>query len=308
MKKVLSATLLFSILLFMIFFPVNALTASERGLSLWFNNIIPSLLPFIIISNLIIKFDMIQYITCFLYPVLGKLFRISQNGCYALLIGLLCGFPMGGKICADLVIHNKITKEEGEYLLSFCNNPSPMYLISFVLITSLNAEQYLIPILLCIYIPIIFSGILYRLTIYRKPFRIVNDNLIYDNVDSIVFEKLDEAIMNGFITILKLGGYVILFSIIAEMVTFLPIKSNFLHYLLINLMEITNGTELTAQSDLPYKIKILMLIPANCFGGLSCLAQTQSVIKQAKLSIFHYVCSKAFIGFVTVIFLLIYLY
>ena len=308
MKKFLTAVILFSVLLFLIIFPINAVNGSVRGLLLWFNTITPTLLPFIIISNLLIEFDLIHYITYMIYPLFGKLFRISQNGCYALIIGLLCGFPMGGKICGDLVLHKKITREEGEYLLSFCNNPSPMYMISFVLISSLHAGNYLTPLLLCVYIPIFFSGILYRLTIFRKPFDKMDTLTAPHNVDKIAFDKLDEAIMNGFRTMLKLGGYVILFSIIAEIVSFFPFKSKVLHYLTISLMEITNGTELTALSSLPFSTKILLLIPANCFGGLSCVAQTYSMIKDARLSIVKYILCKLFTAMITAGFLIIYFF
>ena len=51
-------------------------------------------------------------------------------GSYALLLGLICGYPMGAKLTADLFREGKITKSEAQYLLTFCNNPGPVFISS----------------------------------------------------------------------------------------------------------------------------------------------------------------------------------
>ena len=124
------STLLFLCLLLV--FPKIALIGATRGLLLWFNTILPTLLPFLIISNLIMQFQITDCLTTFLYPTLGKLLRISKAGCYPMIIGMLSGYPVGAKACADLVKNKEISREEGQFLLCFCNNASPMFIISYI--------------------------------------------------------------------------------------------------------------------------------------------------------------------------------
>lgn len=57
---------------------------------------------------------------------------LSGEGAYAFVLGLLCGYPMGAKLTADLYHAGKISRQESEYLLTFCNNPSPAFLVTYV--------------------------------------------------------------------------------------------------------------------------------------------------------------------------------
>ena len=59
-------------------------------------------------------------------------FGLSPGGAYVFLLGLLTGYPMGAKLTADLYYAGKISRQEAEYLLTFCNNPSPAFLITYV--------------------------------------------------------------------------------------------------------------------------------------------------------------------------------
>ena len=62
-----------------------------------------------------------------LAPVWSHVFGISPSGAYALLLGLLCGYPMGTKITSDLYGCGRINRREAEYLLTFTNHASPVF-------------------------------------------------------------------------------------------------------------------------------------------------------------------------------------
>ncbi len=129
-------TLLFLIMTgLLLTYPKESLALSLTGLQLWFNRMVPTLLPFMILSGIMIRLNLTEHIVKIISPVLTPLLRISLNGLYAVAIGFLCGFPMGARVIAELYENHKLSKEEASYLLAFCNNIGPVYFISFVLPT-----------------------------------------------------------------------------------------------------------------------------------------------------------------------------
>lgn len=112
MKKWLLAFLLLATLLFLLLFPVPALAASRRGLNLWFGTLVPTLLPFLILSGFLIHTGLVHIPASLLAPVFGRLFGVSPLGSYACFIGFLCGFPWGPKVLADLTRNGRMDPEE----------------------------------------------------------------------------------------------------------------------------------------------------------------------------------------------------
>ena len=55
MKRILLTCLLALLLGFLLFFPDQALACAGSGLLLWYKNLVPVLLPFMFLSNLLVK-------------------------------------------------------------------------------------------------------------------------------------------------------------------------------------------------------------------------------------------------------------
>lgn len=263
-----------------------ALGYSLLGLKLWFDNMVPALLPFMILSGIMIRMNLTGLFTRLLYFILRPIYRISENVCYAMIMGFLCGFPMGAKTVSDLLKRNMISKQEAEFLLCFNNNIGPIYFCSFVL--PLLNRQLILPYVFGMYaIPLIY-GLVLRHTAYRH---------LTDNTNILVFiptsnvqtskphllDEIDNAINSAIESILSLGGYMILFNLL-----------NLLPHVMIGetpiyfspLLEITGGLKLMGNSLPLYSLLLLS------FGGFSCIAQTNNCIKGTSLSINHYVKHK----------------
>ena len=163
--KVRSCVIKGSILCFLcclFLFPASALTGAKNGLVLWFNQVLPSLLPFLILSTLLLSTGLSDSIAKRLAPVLSPVFRCSPFGCYAVVIGILSGLPVGAKTIASLVRSGKITKKEGQYLLPLCNNPSPLFLLGFISITILKQPSLRYPIFFIVTLSSILAALLLR--------------------------------------------------------------------------------------------------------------------------------------------------
>ena len=97
-KKILAILITALLLFFLLTNPVQASQASAAGLMLWFETLVPVLLPFFILSSLLIALDGVSCFTRFLYPVFHRVFGCSREGCFCLAAGFLCGFPTGARI------------------------------------------------------------------------------------------------------------------------------------------------------------------------------------------------------------------
>ena len=120
-------------LFYILKYPAVTVNAAANGLVLWFEHILPALLPFAILSNIIISSNILPSLTGKILPILKHIIPVSESGAFVLLSGFLFGFPMGSKNCAELLRQNKITKEEADILFIITNNMSPVFIQSYIL-------------------------------------------------------------------------------------------------------------------------------------------------------------------------------
>lgn len=304
-----SKLLIISIFLFffiLLGFPNEAMEGSRNGLLLWFHTVLPTLLPFIILTNFIIKLDIVPYICGFIMPVMRRLFGVSIYGCYALITGFLCGYPMGAKITADLVRDKRLSLEEGNFLLSVCNNASPMFFLSFVIDQSLHASAHKAALLLILYGTPIFYAFCTKPTVKNPQIQSCKTIKTAQKPQPFTFQIVDDSIMNGFETITRLGGYIILFAIIAKMATAHLTTVTILNPFIIGVIEITNGIHALGCENLPLQWQIPVATAIISLGGLSGLAQTKSMIHGTKLSLSCYICKKIILSCISTSLALLY--
>lgn len=267
---------------------MNTILFAKIGLMLWFERMVPTLLPFMILSGLFIKINISDKIVAFAKPLLKALYKLSDNGCYCFLCGYLFGFPMGAKIATDLYCDDKITYKEAEYLTIICNNLSPAYLYGFA-IPFLNVRKPIVLMLILYLVPLIYGFLLRRITYKNISFQIEEKNMINNceiTLKTIIY-ALDECIISAAKSIITLGGYMIFFNMIN--VVFIRFNE-FCRKNLSVFLEISGGLNISKGAY--YETTVFML----GFGGLSCIAQTASVTKKANINIYKYVIHKIIIS------------
>lgn len=286
------AFLLLFFFLLMLLCPQLTFLGAKTGLTLWFQNVLPSLLPFFIFTNLLLETDSVSYITLFLHPLFHWIFKTSPYGSYTAVTGLLCGFPMGSKSVAELVKREKLSPKEALYLTSFCNNASPAFIVSFVCHCIFYADRSChLPIILAFLASPVLTGILFRFLLH--PDTTVTSPLSTPALkQSFTFSMLDQAMMNGFETALRLGGYLITFSILSAFIqaaVFLPTE---LRLFLTALTEMTTGASLLGKMEAPLLFRVLAVCACISFSGLSGLAQSLSFLKEAAIPGRYYLAGR----------------
>lgn len=281
-------------LCYLLLFPDTALAGAKSGLLLWFNQVLPSLLPFLIISSLLLSTGLSDSIAIRLAPVLSPVFRCSASGCYAVVIGLLAGLPVGAKTISSLLLSGKITKKEGQYLLPLCNNPSPLFLLGFISVTVLERPDLRYAVLCIVTLSSVLAAKLTRPKTHSNEPRF---SPISPKKSSFTFSflLLDAAIEQAFSVLTKVGGYIVLFSVLAKLLEKLPLPSVFLSGLG-SFLEITTGSTALASSSFPETLLLCLVTGFVTFGGLSTAAQTKSVLAGTKLPFAHYLITKFIAG------------
>lgn len=305
-KKILTAFFLLFIALILTHSDLS-LSFSLTGLNLWFEKMIPTLLPFMILSGIMVRMNLTENFSVLLSPLLRPIFRISRNGIYCIIMGFLCGFPMGAKVITELYERKKLKKSEAGFLLAFCNNIGPVYFMGYALPAMgicRNAGLFLFGMY---GIPLLY-GVILRYTLYRRLLNIcctsaekkavVQKETTAVETSNRLLAHVDDSILAALNSITALGGYMILFNLL-NLFPYLLLSPTRLYKILpvINgILEINGGLS-AMKADFP--LCSLTLLP---FGGLSCMAQTYSILRRSDLSISDYMIHKLILTILTAVF------
>ena len=165
LRQICYAIIFFALTFCILAYSELSLSYAALGLRLWFDKMVPALFPFMIISGIMIRLNLTEIFVSVIYPPVRQMFHITRNVCYCLLIGFLCGFPMGAKTAADLYSFRKISRWEARYLLCFVNNIGPVYFLGFVL--PLLHRKMILPYLTGMYLIPLLYGLFLRYTFFR---------------------------------------------------------------------------------------------------------------------------------------------
>lgn len=316
---------------FLVVFSNKNLVAARKGLMLWANSVVPSLFPFFIATELLSYTNVIYYLEKIFTPIMKPLFNVSGSGAYALIMGIISGYPTGAKIVANFREKNICSKEECERLLSFTNNSGPLFIIGTVGISMFYNVEIGILLFITHLLASLTVGIVFRFwkaskndsndsksksgyKEYLNKSKINTQNLTtptFSNLGEIISKSISSATS----TIVLIGGFIVLFSVIISILN----SSKFLDYLslfikpifrvfriddkmfsygtLSGIVELTNGLGII--TSIAYKkISVNIIISAFLlgFGGISVLLQVLGIISKTDISIKPYIIGKIMQG------------
>ena len=313
MKKLVFSCIILCLIAYSFFFPEITINAAKNGLQIWFQQILPALLPFTIISAVLVKSD-------FLKSFKGNANLISIL--LTLTCGFIFGFPVGAKLSADFYKQNLLTKKQATVLAIATNNFSPMYVCGFalpLLFTSsdLNSITYLLVYLL----PLVIATIYLLIDAYfHHDINAAPDGHTISNESHkettpkfrLNMSIMDAGIISGFESMIKICGYIVLFSIATTISTntiiYFTMQPPYILTQILGNMEITNGINLLSTLEINQNIKYISAIQLLSFGGLSGIAQTGSLLSDAGLSLHKYIIGKAALSLLLTLLSVIYVF
>lgn len=294
---------------FLLIFSNTNLVAAKSGLSLWANSVLPSLLPFFIATELLGYTNIISYLGKFLNRFMYPIFNVPGEGAFALIMGIISGYPVGAKIVANLKENEICNSIQAERLIAFTNNSGPLFIVGTIGIGFFNDFSIGLLLLITHIFSCLTVGFLFRW--WKKSKETSLRNSTYNiNPETLNFcnlgEVLSKSILNSISTILVIGGFVVLFSIIISILQtshILILLAKFLNLfglpdflsisLLTGFIEITNGLSFIANLiSINTNFKIILCSFILGFGGFSVLLQVLSIISKSNISIKPYFIGK----------------
>lgn len=116
----------------MIMFPDQSFRSSLQGITVWWKFVFPALLPFFIITELAIGFGIVHAIGTILEPLMRLCYRLPGISGWALASGSIGGFPTGAKATAELRKQELLTRRQGEQLLAISQLASPGLIMTVI--------------------------------------------------------------------------------------------------------------------------------------------------------------------------------
>ncbi len=318
-------------------FPQESLEASKNGLNMWWKVVFPSLLPFLIVSELLIGLGVVKFVGVLLEPLMRPLFRVPGVGGFVWAMGLASGFPAGAKFSARLRQEGHLSQIEAERLASFTNSSNPLFIFGAVAVGFFKNANLGIILALAHYLGNVCVGIVMRfygkespeeskgkgqkMTI-RGALSMLHQTRIKDNKP--IGKLLGDAVHSSIQTLLMVGGFIILFSVINKILYHLhiiAILGKIVEVLLASLsfpvmlsipfisglFEITLGSQLA--SDVQNATLLQQAIITSFilgFSGLSVQAQVASILAQTDIRFKPFFVARILQGIFASVFTLLF--
>ena len=138
------------------------LEAVTFSLDIWKNNIFPSLFPFFVLSEIMIKYGIPEFIGTLLKPLMNKIFKINSQTAFILIMSIISGNPSNAKYTKEMLENGSINKYEAAKILCFTCFANPLFILGTVSILFLKNHKIGILLLFCHYIGNIVIGIIIR--------------------------------------------------------------------------------------------------------------------------------------------------
>jgi len=290
------------LIIFILFFPREVLNAAREGLLLWFNSVLPALLPFIVVINILSALGFVRLVSIWAQPFMATVFKLPGAGGFALITGLISGYPMGAKTVADLWRSREITTKEAGRLLAFCNNAGPLFIVGVVGVGLLGDSMAGYVLWAGHVASALIVGVLTRGWSSRKDFEKMPSNaLAHKENEYNIGKALGEAVKNAMEALLVVGGLIIYFSVAVRVITIITGDLPFFaEGILAGIMEITGGVKIlsdtSGQAISPARIGVIGGIIA--FGGFSVHAQALHFTSGTGIKAGIYMLCKALGGII----------
>ena len=300
-----------SVTILMLLYPQAAYEGACRGLSTWSVHLLPSLLPFFIAADLLLSLGFVRFLGIILEPVMRPVFRLPGETGFALALGFTSGFPMGAVLTASLKEQNLCTAQEAARLAAFTNNSSPLFLLISVPVSMLHRPELGILLLAAHYLANLTIGLLLRFLAPSEHTAIQTRHLFRTALLEMrqyqishqqpVGAMLGQAVQKGIDSIVKIGGFVLLFSVVLSLLqasgflflldrffsgvlTVLQITPQLSTALSAGLFEMTLGAQAASQCPAALLEQLMIISFILGWSGLSIQAQVSSILAEQNIS------------------------
>lgn len=306
----------------MVLYPQDAFASALGGLKVWWEIVFPALLPFFVFSEILMGLGVVSSMGVLLEPLMRPLFNVPGVGSFVMAMGLASGYPIGAILTSKLRRQKACTQVEAERLLAFTNTADPLFMFGAVAVGMFADARLGTVIAAAHYLSSLTVGL--GLRFYGRGQPITPDvsdkeNILVKAAKELyrarqrdgrpIGQLLGDSIRNSVNSLLNIGGFIILFSVIIRVATIvgvvnllasgvagalsvLGIAPSLSHSVISGFFEITIGTQLTASAAAPMIQKVAMAGAVIAWSGLSVHGQVASIINDTDIRLGPYLVAR----------------
>lgn len=216
----------------LVLYPEAALEAAKDGMKLFLNVVFPSLLPFFILSEVMLSLGVVHFIGVLFEPLMRPLFNVPGEGAFVLSMGLAAGYPMDAVITARFRKQGLCTRTEGERMLAFSNTADPLFIFGAVAVGMFGISALGRTMALAHYIGAFLVGLIFRFyglgDRSATPERVRTGNILGRAVEALIKAReedgrpfgqmMGDAVNDSIRTLWMICGFIMLFSTVVKIV------------------------------------------------------------------------------------------
>lgn len=295
------------IIFVLIFICIEILTESKSilnsvsfSLQIWKNNIFPSLFPFFVLSEIMVKYGMTEFIGNLLKPFMNKLFKIKSSAAFVFVMSIISGNPANAKYTRELYLNGNLNENEATKILCFTCFANPLFILGTVGLLFLNNKEVGLLILLCHYIGNIIIGLLLR---NYYPSKKEDEKVSFNYAVKMAHKKrisnkenfgeiITNSLLHSINTLLLILGVMTMCLIITTILDNNINLNSVMQSVLNGSIEMTQGLKYISLEAIPLKLKCVLSVMILSFGGLSVHMQIVSIISDTKIKYFPFLLSR----------------
>ena len=258
------------------------------ALNLWVNNLIPALFPFFIISDILINYNITDYIPKIIRDFCKGIFNIGNYLFMILILSMVSGFPSNARNTRTLYDKDLISVEEANHILIFTHFANPVFILTTVAVFFLHNEKIGFILLITHYMSNFIIGIYFRNKIGCN--NNITDKVICNNFGNVFISSIKRAID----TSLTICGVVIIFSMLSSIIINIFNIDGYNMMIVKGIFEITIGIDELSKLPLNDCYKAVIASMFLAFGGISVHIQVLSQIVDTQIKYIYFFIGRMY--------------
>ena len=284
--------------------PARYIASVYNGIVLFATSVAPALFPFFFFTRILTSVGTAQILGDALKKPIAKLYNCPSVGGYVFFMSAISGYPVGSRLLSDLYAAGVIDRRQAKAVSAFTSTSGPLFVVGTVGTVMFGSASFGYLLLAVHFAGAVLNGFIYRIKKadakeYAELLRTPPD------FDDLLGKSMTSALTSLFVV----GGYIAIFSMIADVLTDFgivdalaaPLSSLYsavgwdpamAHGTVLGLIEITRGCQSLSQCGAQIKTVLPVAAGLLSFGGLSVSLQSLTFLGNCKIRPLFYLATK----------------
>ena len=284
--------------------PKRYIASVYNGMLLFATSVAPALFPFFFFTRILTSVGTAQILGDALKKPIAKLYNCPSVGGYVFFMSAISGYPVGSRLLSDLYSAGIVDGRQVKAISAFTSTSGPLFIVGTVGTVMFKSASFGYLLMAIHFVSALLNGFIFRIS--KKKAKEYGELLrTPPDFDDLLGKSMSSALTSLFIV----GGYIAIFSMIADVLTDIGVVSALSAPLsslysaigwepeaangtVVGLIEITRGCQSIAESGAQIKTALPVVAGLLSFGGLSVMAQSLVFLKKAKIKTARFFLSK----------------